>query len=426
MAEPAPRAFAAATVLATSLAFALVVGPAWETMNHAGAQGGVLYLLCYGAGLACVAVPLLLLELQLGRRGDMTLPAGLDRLVQRLEAPGAWRWLGGAQRLVLLLLSAPVLMLLGAALRAVVTLAQGQPAALVLDVPVAAPSLESELSGVLAALAVLAGLLWCAARSPTGAVQRGLALMFLGVLGTLAVLAAADLLADPVRLAGARAGFAWPDASSRSLAMLAGAVAAGALSLLAGSGVYVAAGGRLPVAGTLGRLLGMVLVAQLFLLLVTMSLQGAPGAGLLPARYLAAAVCVLVLLAASLALLQLMAPLMHWMSQRFEVSAGSAGVLILTLCWMLSMVGVLGHGDWQSVRVLDRSLLETAIWVGREVLLPGAALGWILFVGWGAQREVMTIRDLRPVLTAPWRLMIRYLTPVLLVICVLRMAAPPS
>ena len=80
--------------------FAAAVGSAvgisnvWKFTFVAGENGGGAFVLIYVAAVALIALPTLVAELLVGRRGGASVVTSMDRLRARDGIAGAWRWYG--------------------------------------------------------------------------------------------------------------------------------------------------------------------------------------------------------------------------------------------------------------------------------------------------------------------------------------------
>ena len=93
--------------LMATAGFAIGLGNIWRFPYLAGMNGGGAFLLLYVTFAALIGIPLMTAEISLGRRAQLTLIAGMQRLTASKWHPwNAFGWLGCATALMILSYSA--------------------------------------------------------------------------------------------------------------------------------------------------------------------------------------------------------------------------------------------------------------------------------------------------------------------------------
>ena len=80
--------------LMASVGFAVGLGNIWRFPYVAGENGGAAFVLVYLACAFVIGVPILMAEVLIGRRGQMSPPGSMGQLAQQEQASQHWRWVG--------------------------------------------------------------------------------------------------------------------------------------------------------------------------------------------------------------------------------------------------------------------------------------------------------------------------------------------
>ncbi|MES2917142.1 MAG: hypothetical protein V4729_00845 [Pseudomonadota bacterium] len=379
----------AALIPAAFLALALL--NVWELPRMAAIHGGLAFLGAWLLLLLLLGLPLVLLELMLGKRARRAPLEGLAFLTREADAKRGWRfgaW-GGAVAVFLVM-------------AAMALVAGGSVNFLVRDLGIAGAAVASaSVDGPAMPLGTGTLLLLAAAFSLVNPLWRSrLQLAGLGLVSALLLLAAV-----------ANAGML--DVAYPSRALTAGdwreAARLALLSLGGGLGVLWLAGMRLPKDAPLGRLgLGMLLLQAVFALLLMLALApfvaalqvNAAGAGpaIAPSGPGVWVVLGAMLLAAMLALPQVAEPVLLRLAER-----GMGRLPAVVLVFMSA--ALLAEATWLFGHTTGVLVLLTTLYL----LVMGVLLSLSLFAGWG-----MKISHARKELALPaegvynlWRVAVR-------------------
>ncbi len=80
--------------LLAAVGCAVGLGNIWLFPYQAGANGGGAFVLIYIAAIFGLALPVLLAEMMLGRRGAAAPPQGLANVAKESGRSENWRWMG--------------------------------------------------------------------------------------------------------------------------------------------------------------------------------------------------------------------------------------------------------------------------------------------------------------------------------------------
>jgi SNF family Na+-dependent transporter len=361
----------------------------WELPHQAARHGGPAFFAAWALCLLVLGLPLLLLELMLGRRAGRSPLDGMAVLTREADAPRAWRATAWGAALAALLVASALALGGGAGVSFLVHHGAGDGLSAAAAGGVAWPL------GTALVLLLAAGL-----ALPARLTALRLAIPGLVLLGLLAA------AASGVQALGA----AYPVAAL-DLAGWREAVRLALLSLGAGLGLFWLGAAALPSGTGLARLAASLLLVQallagLLLLAMAPFVAAARAAGAVPGGLPVVVLMPALVLAAVAALASVLAPLRQRLVERGLTApvavAAAAGVVLVLAEGLLFAVGVAG---------LQQLLAVTA------VLVLLVLLGWCLFGGW-----VMKISHARKALALPsegiyniWRVAVRIVLPLLIV-----------
>jgi NSS family neurotransmitter:Na+ symporter len=89
--------------MAAAIGSAVGISNVWKFTYVAGENGGGAFVLVYITAIAFIALPALIAEFLVGRRGGASVVKSMDNLSQREGIHRAWRYYGQMAALVLLL-----------------------------------------------------------------------------------------------------------------------------------------------------------------------------------------------------------------------------------------------------------------------------------------------------------------------------------
>ncbi len=80
--------------MAAAIGSAVGISNVWKFTYVAGENGGGAFVLVYVGAIAFIALPALIAEFLVGRRGGASVVKTMDNLAERENIPRAWRWYG--------------------------------------------------------------------------------------------------------------------------------------------------------------------------------------------------------------------------------------------------------------------------------------------------------------------------------------------
>lgn len=361
----------------------LVLLHVWELPHQAARHGGLAFLAAWALLLVLLGLPVLLMELMLGRRSRRSPLDGMAMLTREADAPRGWRvpaW--GAALGALLLMVATALV------------AGGSVSFMAREAGAAGVAALAWPLGMALVVALGAGLTLLAPAARTAALTglTGLVLVFL-LLAAASGMQAAEVVFAP----GALAAADWRAAARLALLGSGG-----------GLGMFWLAGTQLPRETGLARLvLGQLAIQLLFALLLAAALAPFVAAALAkepvtPAGLPVWLLMLALVLAGAGALAQLAPPLLRRLAEKGVAELAGVAVVFGAVLAFAVATGLAG----------GLHLLLAA--AGALLLL--VLLGWLLFSGWA-----MKISHARKELALPsegvyniWRVAVRIALPLVI------------
>lgn len=424
--------------LLSSIGAVVGLGDLWRFPYLVTHYGGGAFLLAYLGCLLLAGVPMLTAELALGRRGAADPATGLLHLAWHEGRSPRWRWLGwlaAMSGLVLLALYGVVggwavawfIPVMTGAVTAAPDYAIGSRLFLEL---MADPVRQI---GALGCFLLLTGVVVAAGLRGVEAAMRRLVpalILLLVVLGIYAVLATGQAGAAVTLLLR-------PDFARLGTEGLVAAMSQAFFTLSVGCGVMLVYGSGLSSSVSLRRTattialvdIGVAMLAAFAIAPVLLAGHTDPAEGSvlafvsLPAAYatlpfgggVSAAFVVCLTLVALTSALALMQPLVECLVGS-GLSRVRAAMTAGTAAWVLGVAAILSLGAQGGLRVEGSSLYQLLSRLSADLLLPLTWLGLALFAGWAISRRALRC-ELRTgrMEFGPWRALIRYLAPVLLI-----------
>ncbi|MCY4213774.1 MAG: sodium-dependent transporter [Gammaproteobacteria bacterium] len=408
--------------LMASVGFAVGLGNIWRFPYVTGENGGGAFVAVYLICVAAIALPILMAELLIGRRGRLN-PAGAMAAVAAAEGRSQrWGWVGGLNLAAAFLIEVVYCVVAGWVLHYLwQALATG-------FVGVGPAEAEAQFSGLLAHLPGM--LLWTllALAATTliiyGGVRKGIERAVNGLMpflfGLLLLLAAHNLWAGGF---GQAVGYLFaPDFTKVSGPMILAAVGQAFFSIGVAMAGMMAFAAYLPSTLSIGRsavaivcldtLVALVAGLVIFPAVFRFGMDPAAGAGLifetLPVafaqmaggRWVAVLFFLLLSVAAVTSMVGLQEPLTAWVEQRFGTTRRRGALLVSLAVGLLSIVSMLSHSHWSQVRLFGASLATALDYLPNQVMLPLGGLLIAIFAAW-FMRADSTRAELA--LAKPWQ-----------------------
>ena len=387
-----------------SVGFAVGLGNIWRFPYVTGENGGGAFVAVYLICVATIALPILMAELLIGRRGRLN-PAGAMAAVAASEGRSRrWGWVGGLNLAAAFLIQVVYCVVAGWVLhylwQALATGFSGIG-------PVEA---KAQFSGLLGRFSSL--LLWTliALGATTliiyGGVRKGIERAVNGLMpflfGLLLLLAAHNLLAGGF---GEALGYLFaPDFSKVSGPVILAAVGQAFFSIGVAMAGMMGFAAYLPSTVSIGKsavaivsvdtLVALVAGLVIFPAVFRFGMDPAAGAGLifetLPVafaqmaggQWVAVLFFLLLSVAAVTSMVGLQEPLTAWVEQRFGISRRRGALLVTLAVGVLSVVSMLSHSHWAEIELFGANLAAAMDYLPNQVMLPLGGLLIALFAAW--------------------------------------------
>lgn len=444
-------------------AFVLVAVGATLSLNDfltfpvmAGQNGGGAFLLLYILFLFVLGMPLLMGELMLGRLTHNDPSASLRILSEKYKASVYWKLAGLAAMLAAFIIVATLSVIAGWSLAYAVKSAVGvfqgvdlEAAGILFDEFV----VDGERLSLWHTLVVLGVIAICAQPLKLGLERFGLLL----VSSMIFLLAIALILAlTSPGLGGSIRGILYADFSAIDANTPILALQRAFYTLALGIAVMMALGRYLPESVSIGYSAGLVISLDLlFSIFIGLSIYALMlAAGHEPGNdsqfafrvmpvvfaqyssgglYGSAFYLLMTIAAVTTSIALLEAPLTH-LQRKFGVSRIKSALWLGMAVWLFGLGVVLAHSVWngdgftvalffgnEAVRLVNNAgFHDVLVFISSHLIQPLAALVLCLFIAWRIPREVshQTFAPKRQIWFEIWNYLIRYITPVLLLVVV--------
>ena len=422
--------------LMASVGFAVGLGNIWRFPYVTGENGGGAFVVVYVACVAVIALPILMAEILVGRRGRLN-PAGAMGAVAAAEgANPAWRWVGGLNLAAAFLIAVLYCVIAGWVLHYLrqalwVGFAGVDGAAAVAQFEALRGDAPALAFWTFLSLGVSAAIIYVGVRK---GIERAVNLMMPLLFVLLLLLAVHNLFVGGVRQTLVYL-FA-PDLSKVSGPMLLAAVGQAFFSIGVAMGGMMAFAAYLPEAANIGRsaaaivcvdtLVALLAGLVIFPMAFSFGLDPAAGAGLifetLPVafgqmaggRIVGVLFFLLLSVAAITSMVGFLEPVTAWLEQSSGLSRRASALSVTAAVGSLAGVAILGHNHWAEVRLFGLDLVTWFDYAPNQIMLPLGGLLIAVFVGWflrpaGARKELALAS---PWLFRAWHGLLRYLVPV--------------
>ena len=135
----------------------------------------------------------------------------------------------------------------------------------------------------------------------------------------------------------------------------------------------------------------------------------------------------MVVLAAWSSTMSLLEPAVAYFHERFGFHRISASLLVAGAAWLLGLGSVLSFNQWSEQQLLwGMNFYSCLDFLTTNLLLPAGGLLTAIFVGWVMKREMAAheMQQDHPRLLAVWRWVLRYLSPILVLMIIVNLFFP--
>jgi neurotransmitter:Na+ symporter, NSS family len=429
--------------LMAAVGAAVGLGNLWKFPYTAGVSGGAAFVLVYLVAVAAVAVPIVIAELLIGRRGRMSPPNSFIALAREAGASRGWRFVGWMNLVAVFLILSFYSVVAGWALAYVPMMALGHFAG------ASAEEVGAEFNALLASpvrLAFLHAIFMSLTVSIVAiGLKRGIerAVRFL-MPALLLMLVALVLYAAVAGDLPRTIRFLFQADFSRITApVVLQAIGQAFFSVSVAMGLLITYGAYLDRETRIGQSAVYIAGADtcvallsglaIFPLVFANGLDPAEGPGLLfvtlpiafghmPAGALFGALFfLLVLVSAMTSSIAILEPMVSWAEEHDWARRGPAAVITGAIAWLVGLATVFSFNLWAGwfplgrlARFRESTVFDLIDYLTSNLLLPLGGMLIAVFVGWVLSAETtraeLGVQDGR--YFRVWRLMLRFVAPV--------------
>lgn len=420
---------------------AVGLGNIWKFPYLTGTNGGGAFVIIYILAVVLVAVPILIAELMLGRRGHQSPPAAMRINAELAGRSRCWSlvgWLGAIVGFLILsfysVIGSWVLDYLAASLGGFHDTGP-KSAQLRFQSLLADPlrlTLWHTLFMAITALVVSRGL--------NKGIERVASILMPTLFIMLLALTVYAAIAGDFS-AGLRFMFAFDfSAINAKVALLA--IGQAFFSIGVSMGLMMAYGAYLTKDISIPRIAVVIAAADtgvailaglaIFPLVFANALEPAGGPGLIfvtlpiafssmPAGILFGGIFFLLLLFAAItSSIAILEPIVSWAEEHPRISRARAAPALAALAWALGLPSVLSFNAWQDLRplhalapVADKGFFDLLDYLTSSLMMPVGGMLIAIFVGWRMSKKALNeeLAFVSPILFKLWRLLIRTVVP---------------
>ncbi len=421
--------------LMASVGFAVGLGNIWRFPYQVGENGGAAFVLVYLACVLGIGVPILMAELLIGRRGQLSAPKSMRLVAEQSGRSKHWQWVGAMGLLAAFTIEIVYAVIAGWVLwylfKAITTSFDGVDASLA----------ESQFSAVLAdplgmifwtglGLLVTGYIIYSGVQ---GGIEKAVTILMPMLFGLLLALAAYNIFAG-----GMGEALRWlftPDFSKINGDVFLAALGQAFFSIGVAMGGMMTFGAYLPKDVSISQSVLVIVCADtvvaiiaglvIFPAVFSNGLDPAVGPGLifqtLPVAFaqmpggsiFAVLFFLLLSVAAITSMVGLVESVTAWMEDHHGFPRQRVAVVVVSVVFFMSILSVLSHNILAEYTVWGRNLNALLDFFSNQILLPLGGLLIAVFAGWSIQRsatrEELAIRN--DTWFDIWYFLIRYLVP---------------
>ncbi len=433
--------------LLAAVGAAVGLGNMWKFPYIAGVGGGGAFVLIYIVAAAVVAIPVLVAELLIGRRGGQSPPYSMSALAREASSARSWSLVGWLGVLAGYLILSYYSVIAGWVIAYVKITGSGglrgldsQAVAALFDGLLADPPRLVFWHTVFIALTTA-----IVARGIQRGIERAVKVLMPCLFGALLVMIGYSAVAGEL---GRGLEFLFrPDFARVDGPVVLSAVGQAFFSIGVSMGIMMAYGAYLPRRVSISRSAAAIAVADtlvallaglaIFPLVFANGLDPAEGPGLIfvtlpvafaamPAGTLFGTVFfVLLAVAAVTSAIAVLEPVVAWVIDRFGWLRWRAALAGGAVAWLIGLASVFSFNIWSDVRPLaglapfaSMTLFDLIDYLAANVMMPIGGLLIALFVGWTMRRsavlEELGVAD--DWIFRAWRVLLRYLVPAAILI----------
>ena len=435
------------TFILAAVGCAVGLGNIWLFPYMAGANGGGAFVLIYLAAIVGLALPVLLAELMLGRRGAAAPPEGLASIARESGRSEQWRWMGILLGVLGAMLALGFYCVVGGwtlayAFKAVTGQLQQLDATQSTQIFDEMTGTPSSILPWFVAFTVLT--VFISSRGLHAGIERAVKLMMPALF---VMLVAMVLYSAFVGDFGAAIRFLFePDFSKIDNQTVLAAFGTAFFSVSVGItnmmayGSYIGGDTHLPRSATIvvgaDTLVAMLAGLAIFPIVFMSGLEPSGGGGLafvsLPIAFgqipggivFGTIFFVLLFFAAMTSSIGMLEPPVAWLRDAAKLSRAGAAFTAGSIAFVLSLLGALSFSVLADVHPLgnlavfaEKTFFDLFVYIVTQVIMPAGGILVAVFAGWIVQRR-FSADELyggdEPLLYKLWLFIVRFVAPVLL------------
>lgn len=421
--------------LMASVGFAVGLGNIWRFPYVTGENGGAAFVLVYLACVFLIGVPILMAELLIGRRGQLSPPLSMRKLAESEGRSPHWQWVGAMGLLAAYTIEIVYAVIVGWVLwylfKAITTGFVG----------VDAVAAESQFNAVLAdpigmmswtlvGLAITGYIIYSGVQ---GGIEKAVTVLMPLLFALLALLAVYNIFAG-----GMGEAIDWlftPDFSKISPVVVLAAIGQAFFSIGVAMGGMMTFGAYLPQDISIPRSVLIIVSADTLVALLAglvifpavfhNGMDPAAGAGLIfqtlpvafsgmPGGYVFSIMFFLLLSVAGItSMVGLVESVTSWMEDHHGFSRHSSALLVVGSIAILSVISALSYSALSEYQLAGRNFNDVLDYFSNQVLLPVGGFLIALFAGWFLNTQVSSkeLNFSSPGLFRLWYFLIRFVVP---------------
>lgn len=433
-------------ILATT-GSAIGLGNIWKFPYIMGEQGGAAFVVVYLASILFIAMPIMMAEIMLGRRGKANPITAMSRLVEESDASSIWKligWLGVAAGAIILSYYSVIagwvieyVRLTG--LGGLTSLSSGEISTQFTDL------LADPMTMLLWHTIFIVATVVIVARGVSGGLELATKLL-MPVLIVLLLVLLGYSIAKADFAAGLNFMFAF-EPSKITYEVVLSAVGHSFFTLSLGMGAVMVYGSYLSPNTSLLQVSLAVVAADtiiailaglvIFPIVFSFSLEPGVGPGLLfitlptafsqmiGGAFWGTLFFVLILFAAWTSAISLTEPVAAWVQEKFSTTKTVAACVVGFIIWLLGIATVFSFNDWAfsfNFLGVEKSdgLFDVFDILTSNIMLPLGGVLIALFAGWGMKRTISTQElQLPDSWYNLWYFLVRFVSPVAVIIVLL-------
>jgi NSS family neurotransmitter:Na+ symporter len=428
--------------LMAAIGAAVGLGNLWKFPYTAGVSGGAAFVIVYIGAIIVVAIPIVMAELLIGRRGRMNPVNSFRVLAEKAGAGRIWGWVGGINILAVFLILSFYSVIAGWALAYIPKVATG------VFTGHSSDAVAAEFSNLLASPAQMAfwhavfiGLtVYIVSQGIQKGIERAVKLLMPALFVLLLLLVGYAAVAGD--FAAALVFLFQADFSKIDANVILSAVGQAFFSVSVAMGLLISYGSYLDkeiniaraavIIASVDTLVALLAGLAIFPLVFANGLDAAEGPGLLfvtlpiafgnmPAGALfGTAFFVLILVSALTSSIAVLEPIVAWADEHKGMKRSLATRLVGIAAWIVGLATVFSFNLWGEVHPLgafetfkDKTVFDLLDYLTTNIMLPLGGLLIAIFAGWIMSKE-STMDELGlskgPVFNA-WRFLVRFVCP---------------